>query len=87
MTDLTEKTTALDEQSAVENSEESNDKRLLVWKEIFIQGVWKNNSTLVQLLGLCPLLAVSSTATNALRFRACNHVGFNLHQYSCFAFS
>ncbi|NYY75608.1 electron transport complex subunit RsxE [Escherichia coli] len=28
--------------------------------------MWKNNSALVQLLGLCPLLAVTSTATNAL---------------------
>ncbi|MCT8344260.1 MULTISPECIES: electron transport complex subunit E [Photorhabdus] len=35
-------------------------------KKLFIQGLWKNNSALVQLLGLCPLLAVSSTATNAL---------------------
>ncbi|MEQ6970552.1 electron transport complex subunit E [Pectobacterium polaris] len=35
-------------------------------KALFIDGLWKNNSALVQLLGLCPLLAVSSTATNAL---------------------
>ncbi|CDG21343.1 Electron transport complex protein rnfE [Xenorhabdus poinarii G6] len=35
-------------------------------KNLFSQGLWKNNSALVQLLGLCPLLAVSSTATNAL---------------------
>ncbi|TDB57300.1 electron transport complex subunit E [Photorhabdus khanii] len=35
-------------------------------KNLFTQGLWKNNSALVQLLGLCPLLAVSSTATNAL---------------------
>ncbi|MDO1703379.1 Rnf-Nqr domain containing protein, partial [Escherichia coli] len=35
-------------------------------KELFVQGLWKNNSALVQILGLCPLLAVSSTATNAL---------------------
>jgi electron transport complex protein RnfE len=35
-------------------------------KDLFKQGIWKNNSALVQLLGLCPLLAVSSTATNAL---------------------
>ncbi|MDC9620208.1 electron transport complex subunit E [Xenorhabdus sp. XENO-7] len=35
-------------------------------KKLFSQGLWKNNSALVQLLGLCPLLAVSSTATNAL---------------------
>lgn len=37
-----------------------------VWKNLFIEGVWKNNSALVQLLGLCPLLAVSNSVTNAL---------------------
>lgn len=35
-------------------------------KELMLNGMWKNNSALVQLLGLCPLLAVSSTVTNAL---------------------
>ncbi|EGT4370003.1 electron transport complex subunit E [Cronobacter malonaticus] len=35
-------------------------------KSILINGLWKNNSALVQLLGMCPLLAVTSTATNAL---------------------
>lgn len=35
-------------------------------KTLIVGGLWKNNSALVQLLGLCPLLAVSSTATNAL---------------------
>lgn len=34
--------------------------------DVVVQGLWKNNSALVQLLGLCPLLAVTSTATNAL---------------------
>lgn len=37
-----------------------------VIKDVIVQGLWKNNSALVQLLGLCPLLAVTSTATNAL---------------------
>ena len=63
MTDLTEKNTALEEEkieSTVENQQKS------MWKEIFTQGIWKNNPAVVQLLGLCPLLAVSSTATNAL---------------------
>ena len=63
MTDLTEKNTALEEEqieSTVENQQKS------MWKEIFAQGIWKNNPAVVQLLGLCPLLAVSSTATNAL---------------------
>ena len=31
-----------------------------------LNGMWSNNPALVQLLGLCPLLAVSSTVTNAL---------------------
>ena len=37
-----------------------------IWKTLFTQGLWTNNSTLVQLLGLCPLLAVSNNVTNAL---------------------
>ncbi len=34
--------------------------------ELLKNGLWKNNPVLVQLLGLCPLLAVSSSVTNAL---------------------
>lgn len=34
--------------------------------EIVKNGLWTNNPGLVQLLGLCPLLAVSSTVINAL---------------------
>lgn len=36
------------------------------YRELAWQGLWKNNPGLVQLLGLCPLLAVTSTLTNAL---------------------
>lgn len=36
------------------------------YKEITQKGLWGNNAALVQLLGLCPLLAVSSTVVNAL---------------------
>ncbi|MBE8168070.1 MAG: electron transport complex subunit E [Shewanella sp.] len=36
------------------------------YKDIAVQGLWKNNPGLVQLLGLCPLLAVTSTVTNAI---------------------
>ncbi|WP_133309595.1 electron transport complex subunit E [Parashewanella spongiae] len=36
------------------------------YKDIAIQGLWKNNPGLVQLLGLCPLLAVTATVTNAI---------------------
>ena len=35
-------------------------------KKIISDGLWNNNPALVQLLGLCPLLAVTSTVTNAL---------------------
>ncbi|MBT6693316.1 MAG: electron transport complex subunit E [Porticoccaceae bacterium] len=35
-------------------------------REVTENGLWHNNPALVQLLGLCPLLAVSSTMANAL---------------------
>ena len=35
-------------------------------KRLTKNGLWDNNPALVQLLGLCPLLAVSTTVTNAL---------------------
>lgn len=35
-------------------------------QELMKNGLWVNNPAIVQLLGLCPLLAVSSTVTNAL---------------------
>jgi Na+-translocating ferredoxin:NAD+ oxidoreductase subunit E len=36
------------------------------YPELMKNGMWNNNPALVQLLGLCPLLAVSSSVTNAL---------------------
>ncbi|WP_428772044.1 electron transport complex subunit E [Vibrio sp.] len=36
------------------------------YQKLIKDGMWDNNPALVQLLGLCPLLAVSSTVTNAL---------------------
>ena len=35
-------------------------------KTIARQGLWSNNATLVQVLGLCPLLGVSNTVVNGL---------------------
>lgn len=35
-------------------------------QDIAAAGLWKNNPALVQLLGLCPLLAVSNSVVNAL---------------------
>jgi len=36
------------------------------YKEIAQKGLWTNNAALVQVLGLCPLLSVSSTVVNAM---------------------
>src|SRR5690606_12580828 len=36
------------------------------YASIFVNGLWTSNPGLVQLLGLCPLLAVSGTVVNAL---------------------
>ncbi len=40
-------------------------KQSSLW-EIFIKGIWKDNPGLCQLLGMCPLLAVTTSAANAL---------------------
>lgn len=37
-----------------------------VYKEIIDNGLWKQNSGVVQLLGLCPTLAVTTSAVNGL---------------------
>lgn len=36
------------------------------YKDISFNGLWKNNPALVQLLGLCPLLAVTGSVVNAM---------------------
>lgn len=38
----------------------------VTYRELSINGLWKNNPALVQLLGLCPLLAVTGSVVNAL---------------------
>lgn len=37
-----------------------------IYKEITVNGLWKQNSGVVQLLGLCPTLAVTTSAINGL---------------------
>lgn len=37
-----------------------------IYKEITVNGLWKQNPGVVQLLGLCPTLAVTTTAVNGL---------------------
>ncbi|MDP2365405.1 MAG: electron transport complex subunit E [Ignavibacteria bacterium] len=41
-------------------------KKQVTLKQEFIKGVWKNNPVLIQLLGLCPVLAVTVSAINGL---------------------
>lgn len=55
------------------------------YRELSINGLWKNNPALVQLLGLCPLLGVSNSAVNALGLGLatalvliCSNVGVSL---------
>jgi len=36
------------------------------YKDYFTLGIWENNIALVQLLGLCPVMAVTTSATNGL---------------------
>lgn len=34
--------------------------------KVFLEGIWKNNPTFVQILGMCPSLAVTNSALNAV---------------------
>lgn len=43
-----------------------NDASEVSYREISRNGLWDNNPALVQLLGLCPLLAVTGSVVNAL---------------------
>ncbi|MFK7994889.1 MAG: electron transport complex subunit E [Granulosicoccus sp.] len=57
---MTDTTSTLDSKVDAQTPTDSEVRQL--WK----QGLWNDNPALVKLLGLCPLLAVSNTATNAL---------------------
>ena len=41
-----------------------------LFQQLTLNGLWKNNPALVQLLGLCPLLAVTASTVNALGLAA-----------------
>lgn len=45
---------------------EEIEKNTINYQDIVEKGLWKNNPALVQVLGLCPLLAVSASVVNAL---------------------
>lgn len=42
------------------------DKKQVIATDEFIKGLWRENPVFVQVLGMCPVLAVSNTAINAL---------------------
>ncbi len=44
----------------------TNGEPVKSYKEYFSVGIWENNIALVQLLGLCPVMAVTTSATNGL---------------------
>ncbi len=44
----------------------SNGEAVTSYKDYFSFGIWENNIALVQLLGLCPVMAVTTSATNGL---------------------
>lgn len=54
------------ETTDLEPTQDVQEKTPAPWGNIAVQGLWKNNPALVQLLGLCPLLAVTNTFINAL---------------------
>ena len=33
------------------------------YRDVMLDGIWRNNVTFVQVLGLCPLMAVTTSAT------------------------
>lgn len=56
----------MSETEQISQQEADKNAKKSVYKEIIWQGLWKNNPGIVQLLGLCPLLAVTNSVTNAL---------------------
>lgn len=71
MTTHTEESPALPEQAQPDQNSASDKAAAKAElkkeiKELSWQGLWKNNAALVQLLGLCPLLAVTSSVVNGL---------------------
>jgi len=59
------------------------------YKELTVNGLWKNNPALVQVLGLCPLLAVSMSFSNSfslglatMAVLMCSNVSVSLIRHS-----
>ncbi|APY10819.1 electron transport complex subunit RsxE [Seonamhaeicola sp. S2-3] len=48
------------------SNDNASSKKKVTSTDEFIKGLWKDNPVFVQVLGMCPVLAVSNTAENAL---------------------
>ncbi len=48
------------------SNDNSTSKQEVTSTDEFIKGLWRDNPVFVQVLGMCPVLAVSNTAENAL---------------------
>src|SRR6056300_83441 len=57
--------TIKNQKTAMSNDKPSSKEKVTTTDE-FIKGLWRNNPVFVQVLGMCPVLAVSNTAENAL---------------------
>ena len=57
---------SIDETPAVQDSAPKAKKRRVSLLAILVKGLWKENPGLCQLLGMCPLLAVTTSAASAL---------------------
>lgn len=55
-----------EQQQEITGSSNKTDSADPIYRQLMRQGLWTNNPGIVQLLGLCPLLAVTNTITNAL---------------------
>ena len=87
MTDLTEKRPHLDEQSAVENSEEIT-QTPSVWKEIFNSRRYgKTTLTHRAIIGALSAVGCFKYCNKCIRFRFGDYVGFNLYKHRCIALS
>ncbi|WP_416308127.1 electron transport complex subunit E [Neptunicella sp. SCSIO 80796] len=62
---MTSDVTHIDDNQQTEDTQTTSATKEAL-QEISWQGLWKNNAALVQLLGLCPLLAVTATLINGL---------------------
>ncbi len=86
MTDLTEKTTALDEQSAVENSEEITQNAFCLERNLYSRRMEKQLYPRA-IIGALSALSCIEYCDECIGFGPCNYVGFNLYKYCCFALS